>query len=92
MRWPQHFPRLSWPVMLTTAWYAAWTHVALDGFMHADVPVWGNASWATEDVLHELLLAMALGGAALAALTYGLPWLVSAGARGLERLLARLRG
>lgn len=74
--WRIRIDRLSWPVVLTTAWYGAWTHVALDGFMHADVPVWGNHSWATLDVLNELLLFMALAGAGIGALTYGLPWVV----------------
>jgi len=86
--WRLRIDRLSWPVMLTTALYGAWTHVAMDGFMHADVPVWGTHSWATQDVLDELMLFAVVCGAAIAVLTYGLPWAV----RKLARWIATICG
>lgn len=81
--WRLKIDPLSWPVLLTTAWYAAWSHVAMDGFMHADVLVWRTQSWATPDVLDELMLFSVLLGAALAVLTYGLPWAIRKLARGI---------
>jgi len=90
--WSLKIDRLSWPVLLTTAWYGAWTHVALDGFMHSDVPVWAGHSWRTEDAMHTLLGCGVIAGAVIAAFTYVLPWVASVGARALERLYARLKG
>ena len=79
--WRLKIDRLSWPVLLTTAWYGAWTHVALDGLMHVDVPVWGRHSWTTTDVAEEMLVFMALTGAAIAVLTYGVPAVARVGRR-----------
>ena len=79
--WRIKIDRLSWPVLLTTAWYGAWSHVAFDGLMHVDVPVWGRHSWTTTDVAEELMLFSVVVGAALALLTYVLPWVIRKAAR-----------
>jgi len=88
--WRIYVDLLSWPVVLGTTLYGAWTHVALDGLMHADVPVWGSHSWANTEVPSELLIAMVIAGAGLSVVTYGLPWIVGVMERCVRGLLDRL--
>ncbi len=86
--WRFTVPRLSWPVALGTAWWAAWSHVWLDSMMHVEMRVQRfllSIPAPSEQLLNDTLLGLLIIAAPIAAVRYA--GVLSAGGR---RALARL--